>query len=466
MSLKKLAMLSMILVVIAKNSFAQTNNESPMSFTLAEAQAYALENNDSIKLAKVDVSISKQQIKETTAMGLPQVNASLEGQYFFDIPTQLLPDFISPSVYGVLMSEGLIGQKEIPQGDMVAAQFGTNYNVTAGISANQLIFDGQYIVGLKASKAVKELSQSMLNTTTINTKATVTKLYLQSLVLGKTVNLLKLNLEALDNNIKEIKALVKEGFAEDLDVDRLQLAKQRIDNQIANSENNAKLFVLLLKIQMGYPIENPIVLTEDFDSFIETNENLLIAEANAQNRPEYRTLLVNKELQHLNAQRYKAGYLPNLVAFFSYSKNALTNEFGDITKGDNWFPTTVGGITLNVPIFDGLTKSAQIQQAKLDEEKVDIQIHQFEESVKLQVQQSQNNYSTALANYRLEKANYELTEKIYNRAQIKYKEGVGSSLEVSTALTDYYQAQTAYLNAQYQIINSKINLQKALGQYN
>lgn len=464
----KTLFLSMVCIGLTVTGRAQVDG-SVKSFSLKEAQDYAVQNNDSLKLASKDVEISKKQVKETTALGLPQVSGKVDFQYFFDIPTQLLPDFVSPAVYGILLQEGveiMTDPNNIPDGGMTPAQFGTNYNISAGLSVNQLIFDGQYIVGLKASKAVKDLSKSMLNTNEVNVRASVAKMYLQTLVLSQTQDLLNKNKDELDKNITEMTAMVKEGLTDQLDLDRLTLTKQRIDNQIKNIEHSHALVKLLLKLQMGYPVEDPIDLSDNIDQHLSTEALSTTETANAASRPEYQTLVLNRELQRLDMQRWRAGYLPQLVGFFSYSQNALVNEFDQVNNGDNWFPTSLVGVTLNVPIFDGLSKSAKTQQSKLNMEKAEINLHQFEQSVALQVQQSQNNYQLAKIELDTEKKNLDLAQRIYDRSKVLYDEGVGSSFEMTAALTDLYTAQTSYLQASYKLISAQINLEKALGKYN
>lgn len=464
----KLITTTLLFVLCFGLSYAQ-ESASIVSFTLAQAQEYALANNDSIKLAKLEEEKSQFIVNETRAIGLPQVNGSMGLSYFFDIPTQLLPDFITPAVYGVLLNEGVEIKSDpnnIPMGGMTAAQFGTNYNISAELAANQLIFDGQYIVGLKASRAVKDLSASLRNTTEINVKADVAKLYLQVLVLAETQELLLKNKDELEKNISDMTVMVKEGLADQIDVDRLTLTKQRINNQTKNILNAHALVKLLLKLQMGFPIENPIDLTDNIQDHMGAVESLIEEESNATARPEYNTLLVNRELQRLDMQRWKAGYLPQVVGFFSYQQSALINEFDAINNGDNWFPTTVGGFSMNVPVFDGLSKQAKIQQAKVEIEKAEIAMHQFEEGVALQVERSKNSYDLAKSVFETEKANLDLAQRIYDRAKIMYAEGVGSSFEMTQALTDLYTAQSAYLDASYKLISSQINLQKALGKYN
>ncbi|MCB0737933.1 MAG: TolC family protein [Bacteroidetes bacterium] len=457
---------AIIFMMLATLVSAQTETNKT-AFSLTEAQEYAVANNDSLALLQLDVTKAEKQVMETRAIGLPQVSGELSLQYFFDIPTQLLPDFISPAVYGVLMQEGLIEPKQINTGDMVATQFGTDYNIKAGVNVNQLIFDGQYIVALRASRTYKSLSRTMLNTSTINIRANVAKLYMQTLVLNETVGLLESNQEQLNKSITEMTAMLKEGLADELDLDRLVLAKQRIDHQTKIIGRTHEVVKLLLKLQMGYPVENDIELTDQFDMNLELADNSILSEtANPSARPEYKTLEVNRELQELDMQRYQAGYIPQLVGFFSYSQNALVNEFDAAGDGDNWFPTTVGGVSLNVPVFDGLTKAAKIQQAKIEMEKADVQMEQFSESVKMQVMSQQNSYLNAQESFEIEKLNMELAKKIYDRAKIKYDEGMGSSLEMTTALTDYYTAQSAFVDASYKLITAKINLEKALGKYN
>lgn len=452
-------------ILVTGLSVMAQETDSISSFSLIEAQEYALKHNDSLRLADAEVRIADKQVMETTAIGLPQVNASLEGQYFFDIPTQLLPDFVSPSVYQILFQEGLVEPRPLDLGGMVPAQFGTNYNVTAGISVSQLIFDGQYIVGLQASRAFKDLSRSMKSTDEINVKARVATLYLQASVLEESIDVLKNNMVEIEKNVAEMKAMFEQGFTEQTDVDRLELSKQRLENQVASLENAHAVIRLLLKMQMGYPVDQPIQLKEGFRTHLEEDASLFDQQADPKKRPEYKTLITNRRLQELDKKRYTAGYLPSLSGFFSYSENALVNEF-EFGNGDNWFPTTVGGIKFNLPIFDGFTKSAKIQQAKLAVEKADIQIHQFEQSVKFQVMQARENYRLSLNRYQLEERNLDLTKRIYERAKIKYKEGVGSSFEMTSALSDHYSAQTAFLDASYKMISARIQLEKALGQYN
>ncbi|MFY0673741.1 MAG: TolC family protein [Bacteroidia bacterium] len=462
---------SLLLIVVCTffSQIALAQSDSLMSFSLEAAQAFALENNDTIKLAKLEEDKSLAQIKETRAIGLPQVNGKLGMQYFFDIPTQLLPDFVTPAVYGVLLAEGVQIQTDptnIPMGGMTPAQFGTNYNISAEVSVNQLIFDGQYIVGLKASRAVKDLSASLRNTSEIGVKANVAKLYLQTLVLAENQELLIKNQKELDKNISEMKILFEEGLADELDVDRLVLTKQRIDNQVKNILNAHAMVKLLLKLQMGYPVEKPIELTDNLEMHTNSGSELATNKANPQARPEYQTLLLNRELQRLDMKRWQAGYIPQFVGYFSYSENALVNELDMANEGDNWFPTTVGGLQLNVPIFDGLTKSAKIQQSKVEVQKADIQLHQFEQAVIMQVEGAKNNYLLAQSEFETEKANLELAQKIYDRSKIMYEEGVGSSFELTSALTDLYTAQSAYLQSSYKLITTQINLEQALGQYN
>lgn len=465
--MKPIKTVLLLVIMLPLVAYAQLDGD-PKGFTLSEAQQYAMQNNDSLKLAALDVEKARKQVKETTAIGLPQVSGSLSLQYFLDIPTQLLPDFVSPAVYGVLLQEGVpirTDPNEIPMGGMTAAQFGTKYNVSAGVTVNQLIFDGQYIVGLRASKAFQELSASMRNTSEVNVKASVAKLYLQVLMLNETQLILKKNMEELDNNIVELTALVKEGLSDEIDVDRLVLSKRRLDNQIANIENAFSVVKLLLKLQMGYPVQDPIDLTDNLDMHMRDAVALLAEEANVANRPEYKTLELNRELQDLDMQRWKAGYLPQLVGYLDYSENALVNEL-KLGDGDNWFPTTVAGFSLNVPIFDGFSKQAKIQQAKVEIQKAEVNMHQFEQATHFQIEQAKASYTLAQVEFETEKSSLELSQKIYDRSKILYKEGLGSSFEMTAALTELNTSQSAYLQASYKLITTRINLEKALGKYN
>lgn len=434
--------------------FGQDNKEGGnKAFSLKEAQDYALMNNDSIKRTKLDYEIARKRVKETTGLGLPQVTGSFDFQYFIDIPTQIIPADFIPS------------DPPPPPGTTIEAQFGTEYSSTAGLQINQLVFDGQYIIGLKAAKTYKSLAQSMVTISETNVRANVAKMYLQALLFNQTLGILKNNLKEVDENLFELEESYKAGFIDETDVDRLRLTRQQIGNQVSSAERGLETVLLVLKFQMGYPMDEEISLTDSFDGL--TNLGPLDSEPTAQpeKRPEYKSILLQKSMNDLAIKRDQVGYLPSLYAFGTFQEQNLSNEINYTGDDAPWFPISIVGLKLTLPIFDGLQKAARIQQSRLELQKTELQESSFSRGVQMETQRAYNNYTTAYETYQNEQSNVALAKKIFDRTQAKYDAGVGSGLEVNSAQIDYYAAQGNLLNAAYSLAAAKIDLDKALGNY-
>lgn len=440
---------------------------SQESFTLVEAIAYAKSHSNDMALSVLDISTADAQLKEYKSIGLPQVNAGLDYNHYFYAPVSPVEDFITPAIYGVLTSE-FPGEVTPPTGDPQIFEFGifTKHNLSAKVDASMLVFDGSYLTGLKAAKLFKELTAKKVEIKEEDIAAKVTKAYMNILITEENKKTLNKNTTNIKQALKEAKAFYESGFMEQLDVDRILLSLESLSTEQEKLDQVIRLSYDLLRYQMNYPPDQELRLSEDFETIVKRLRVEAVTdhpEIDYTKRAEYAQIELGQELNMLNLERYKKGYLPSLRARAGVSEALQRNElFNDAEAG--WLPTVYAGLSLNIPLIDGKFKKSKIQQAEIEIEKTEIQKQEFERGVALQAQNSYTQYLSANSILDRRQRTIDLVQGIYDKTLIKFKEGVGSSIEVTQAESQLFDAQSKYINALYDLLTSKIDLDIALGQ--
>ncbi len=428
------------------------------AFSLEEAVQYAQTNHSSIKTAQLNTAAAKAEVKELRAIGIPQVNGAIDYSYYVDLPTQLIPNdaftFDLPPPLGPLPE---------PEPGFSATQFGTRQNLTFDINASWLAFDGSYFVGLKAAKGFVELTKRQGDLTSYQLKDIVTKAYLTVLIVEENKKVINKNIANLTQLTKETQAFYDNGLVEQLDVDRLKLSIANLQTELEALNRQSEIAYNLLKFQMYYPMEDEILVSDSLDALLsEPNSEELEGDIDVTKRIEYNLLNQNVDLNKLNTKRFMSGYLPSLSAFAVHQQVLQRDDLFD-GNSPGFFPTTIVGLKLNVPIFDGLKKSAQIQKSKIEVQKFEFQLQDFERGATLEVLNARGTYKNAKTRLENQEKNLALAEKIMNQTRIKYKEGVGSSIEMTQAEQELYRTQANRLNALYEVVLAKTDLDKALG---
>jgi len=440
-----------------------------LELSLREAQSYAMENNREIRSAKIDVDLADKQVKETLAIGLPQINASGSFQHYLDIPVTVLPDFISPTVLATLVETELLTADEANIGEprYVNAQFGTTYNVSAGVTVNQLVFDGSYIVGLQAAKAYKGFADLSREEKEAEIRNKVAEAYITAIIASENLRILSGSRETIEKLLSDTRALVANGFAEEIDADRLQLQLNGIDNQIRFAKNQVGLSQELLRFMIGAPDNTEIVLKDSAESVLNESESaaLQTAALEINSLPQFKTINAAVGLQELLVKREKSAYLPQLSAFFSHQQSALRNEFDFFDQGGDWFPSTVWGLNLNIPIFSSGMKHYRVQQAALELEKAQIGRETVGEASKIEYNSARTEFLNALLQEQTSSESLALSEKILSQTGIKYREGLAGSFELSQAQSQFISTEAEYIAALTYLLRSKLRLQKAINQF-
>lgn len=452
--------------------------QDSISFTLEECIKYAMENTVEVQNARVDEQISEARVKETIGIGLPQIDASVSLQH-----NQTLPRFFS--TYAT--AQGFAGQDEngnpildlpgLEPGDVVASRnfFQLPSSGSAGLSINQLLFNSSYLVGLKAASTYKDLAYKTTKQTKIDVIVNVTKAYYAVLVNNERISLFDNNIARVDSLLRNTIALNQNGFAEGIDVDRTRVTLNNLKAEKLQFQNLQALSLALLKFQMNYPAEKELIvegnladLSADEDLFEKYQENW-----NYKDRIEYQILETQRNLQELNVKNtYSASY-PSLVAFADLGYSTQSPNIGgifvtntDINENnlvgpDKWYPYSIFGVTLNVPIFSGLQRMYRVQQSKLELLKIENNFTSLRQRINLSIEQNTITYKNALEALRAQQENMELAERVVRITRIKYEQGVGSNLEVTEAEASLRAAQVNFYNALYDAIVAKTDLDEA-----
>jgi len=417
-------------------------------FGLKEAVDYAVTHHVQVKNAQIDVLNAEAKINEIKAIGLPQVNGN------FALTNNVLMQrmFIPAKIFNPSAAEG----------ELIAAKFGVENSGFSSIGLSQLIFDGSYLLGLKASAVYKELSQKSLTQSKQSIAENVTKAYYGILVNEKRMGLLDVNISRLDSMLKDTRALQKAGFAEKIDVQRLEVQANNLKTEHENLIRLQELGYTLLKFQMSYPIEEPIQLKDKLETVqLQSIENNL-APFEYANRIEYSILKTQENLAELDVKNVKSGYLPRVVFSGSYGANTGANAFGDLFR-KQWFDNAAITFGIQIPIFDGFSKKYKAIQSENTLKKVRQSFDLLKSSIDLQRNQSSISLRNALESLREQQANLDLANEISRVSRVKYKQGVGSSLEVLNAEASIKESQVNYFTALYNALIAKVELEKANG---
>jgi outer membrane protein TolC len=446
------------------SSLAQTKNE----FSVKQAVDYGVKNAVQVKNALIDIKIQEQTNREITAAAFPQINGSVNTIHYFNVPVQSIPNFIAPATYNVLQKEGVKNGTgntiTMPNGGNfgnLPLQFGTPWTSSAGLDFSQLLFDGQVFVGLQARSAAMELSKKYSEVTAEQIKANIYKVYYQ-LVVGKSqLASLEANIERFKKLLHDTKEIYKNGFAEKLDVDKLVVQLNNLTTEREKVINQLYVGNAGLKFLINMPQKEELVLTDSLTES-ELKSNIMEESINYADRKEIQLLTLASKMNGYNVKRYNLSRIPTVAAFGSYSKNAQRNAFNFFDKGD-WFTTSLIGLKVAVPIFDGFARRSKIAGAKFALDKTNNSLAQAKEMMDYEVIQARTKMKSAILTADVQKQNIQLAEDVFRITQKKYTEGLGSNQEIYNAQTELKVAQNNYYGALYDAISAKIDYLKAAG---
>ena len=420
-----------------------------LNLTLDDCIELALKNNENLKNSILEENISKAVSKEYLAVGLPQINVDGGLKYNYEVQKSLID--ISRFMPGV------------PEGTEQEVQFGQTYEGRFDFNIDQMIFNGSYFVGLSATKELEKLSNKLTQRTEIDIYESVSKAYYTVLNTKSRIDLVNSNIERLSTLLEESKQLYDNGFIEKLDIDRITVSYNNLQSEKIKTDRLYDLSLFVLKFQIGIPLSQKIKLIGNLNEDILENFDFDLSKFDYNKRIEYSILKTDRNLKSYDLKNNRSQYLPQIYVNYNYGLNTSASSYDLFFDSYRWKNFGTFGLKLVVPIFDGFLKRSKINQSKYKSEQIDNQLAFLERSIDLQINQSVVGYSNSKESLEITSKNLDLALSIYNASEKKYKEGVGSNLEVLNANAGLKQAQTNYYNAVYEVIISKINLEKTLG---
>jgi outer membrane protein len=448
---KRLVWIVLLQTAVLAGLWSQSENpDAPAVLTIDEAVEYAWGHTTAIKNAGINIADAEQQIIERRATGLPSLSGSASYNRYLEIPVQVLPEQFVQLIQALNP-----GEEVSPE-----ASFLLKNNFTAGLSLDAMIFDGSYFTALKAAKVYRQYVQEEMLVEKREVRNQVTDAYLPVLLVDENLEILDRNIENLEKLLFETRELYEAGFAEQLDIDRLELSLSNLEIERENLEQQRTSAMNVLKFVLNFPMDRELVLTEDLENYAETvSGDALSGPVNLDRRPEIGLANAGIELQDLNVEVNKQAFLPTLRGTVVYQQQYQGDNFSD----GFWAPTSFVGLNLNVPIFDGFGKKATVERARLEREKVINQRQDLQRSIRMEVHNARIEYLNARRSLDGQSKNLDLARRIYETTQIKYREGVGSSLEVNQAEQSLYQTQSNYLQSLYNLVTARFALNRALG---
>jgi outer membrane protein TolC len=437
---------TIIITLLLFVGFANAQEKEKYAFTLDQAIEHAQQNNYKAINASRDIESAKQKKWETTASGLPQINGTVNYQNNFVLQKSVVP------------AEFFGGNP----GEFQEVEFGTKHNMTANGSLSQLIFDGSYIVALQASKTYLQYYQNNKIKTDNEIREMVTNYYGNVLLAKESIAILEKNKATLEKNLFDTQETYKNGLIEEESVEQLQITLASINSSLSNTNRLVDISTKMLKIALGLDIDDSLQLTDQLDDLTIKKVDLSFGNESfeVKNNIDYQIAENFKEQRRLEYKLQKAAYLPTLSASANFGYNSFSNEFTFFNQDQKWFNFSYLGVNLNVPIFSSFGKRAKNQQAQIAYEQAQTQLTEAEQMLKLQYETAKSDYEYSIEQYATSKSNLKLAERIENKQQIKFKEGLSTSFEFSEAQRQLYAAQQSYLQSMIDVINKKTTLDK------
>ena len=436
---------AILIIFLVLNTF---NLKGQDSFTLNEAVEFGLINNSVAKKATNDVKIANAKKWETIATGLPQINSLIEYNNNIKQPVSLVP------------AEFFGGNS----GEFAELSFGTKQTIDGSVTLSQLLFDGSYSIGLASIKLYMDIAYKTKVKTDLEVKRAIISAYGNALVSKERVKILEKNLNNVKSNLDEIEKIYQSGLTELENVEQLKITYGSIKNSLDYSYKLNKTSLSLLKLIIGYDIDKELVLSNSLQDLTLKSilEKKSIENFEIDKNIDYQMALNNSKSQKTLLTLEKSKALPTLRAFIKGGYDGNNDSFKFFKSDQKWYGYSIAGVSMSVPIFSSLRRSAKTQQARIEFEKSKIDLSESKKKIIIELDNANSEYEYAVSTYNSAVENVKLAEKIERKNQIKFLEGLISGLDLRQAQIQLYSIQNQLLQSSLEVINKKTNLETIL----
>jgi outer membrane protein len=447
MRLKITVLLLMLNLHGIARQVAKPAPQEVLPLSAKQAVDYALANQATVRTAKIDQLIQLAKNREISGLALPNVSGNGTFQH-------------NPIVQKQLIDASNFSDS-VPKGTLVPFAFGLKFNVIGEVKVSQVLFDPSVLVALQARKTLEDLSNRSVQKAEIDVKVSVYKSYYNVLSARKALLFLTGNIATLEKLLGDTKETYKNGLVEKLDVDRLVVQLTNLQTEQTKLRNLDEVGVAALKYQMGMPMQQVIELTDTL-STAEIKSAVAVENFDYSQRIEYQLLETQKRVNEFDLKRYKYNAYPTLSLFGTGGISRASDVF-NYFKTATWYGYAGYGVNLSLPIYAGSQRRRKVDQAFLEVKKTEVKIEDAKLGIDLERSQSSSTLRNNILTLDAQEGNMKLAQEVYNMTQVKYREGVGSSIEMSTAENDLLTAQNNYFSALYNAVVAKVDYLKANG---
>lgn len=423
--------------------------QGPVRLSLQQAVDMAAKQSYQVQNSELEAEKARKRIAEITAIGLPQISASGGLLNYIDVPTQVVPNFFGSGP------------------EFIQLQFGVPWSANGGVRLDQLIFDGSYLVGLQAAKEARKMADEELERNIKDARIQAAKAYFGVLAADEGTRLLGETVPVLEKSLRDSEVMLENGFMEETDVDRIRIELANIRDQRMVFQRQAEVARNFLRFILGMSMGTPLELTDDLEKLIADP-----AEAALAGEPLDRARHIDQRIAEtyirastLELKNARAAYLPNLSGFFSYQEQWNANTFEPVNGPIPWFPATLWGVQLNVPLFSSGMRSSKVSQMKLRLEQAEVNRNLTAHRLELEAEQRRYDVLTAQELYKNERDRMELSRRVFDRTSLKFTEGMASSFELTQEQNQYIAAQQSYIQRVVDLVNARAELRRALDRF-
>jgi len=469
-------------LILSMGLFTQgTCQEAPdnLVLDLQGAVDHAIAFNKPLKNARLEVERSRARNWEAISQGLPQVDGGMDYSSFFNYELEFSfgmgegSDFTMDQLTEAF-NETQAAFPFYTAQDLAVHGANTYYNgvlqgmlppstillsdqASAKLMVNQLIFSGQYIIGIQTAKLAMLISEQNLDFNELNIKESVISSYYLVLITEESLDIVKQNLENLEETLEQTQIMFRTGMAEQTDVDQIRITVNQLANATTSLQRNLELNYNLLRFQLGLETNVGIELTDNLESLF-TNmqaETALDKPFVVDDNVTYKIMKTQEEINKKMLGLEQWNYAPTITGFYNYNAKILTTDF-------DMNPNHMVGLTMGVPIFSSGMRKARVDQARIDYNMAQVSRDIMEDQLMLQEKQYKYNLQSSLDNYFTQQENVEVAQRVYDSYRRKFEQGMATSLDLTNANSNYLDAENNYMTAIMDVMNSKLQLDKLM----
>lgn len=455
------------------------NAQDTSVLTLEDAIKIALSENASVQVADKEIERAEYAKKGTYASLFPQITATgtfqrtikkqvmymdgMSGGSMFASIFEPIITALEQNGIHVDMSTLTGGGSQESSSSSSGISVGRWNTFNGGIAASMPLVNAQLWESLKVSGQSVELAVEQARSSRLDAVTQVKQAFFNVLLAKEAFNVYKDVYENAMENLAQVQRKFDVQKVSELELTRAKTNVASAIPNVYNAESSIILALWQLKAVMGVDLDMEIDVAgklEDYAQhmFYDIHQN---DDVNLDLNTTMRQLAIQAEQLASSVKMQKYAFLPTLSLSFSYSMNAMTNNFK--FSEFQWTPYSYVGLSLSIPIFTGGKRIYDLKSSKLQSESLDIKRAETERQLKIAIRSYLNTMETNMKSYTSSQEAVDLAQKAYSVSQRSYNVGKSTLTDLHDAELALTQARLASSQAIYNFVNAKASLEQVLG---